>query len=71
LPSSRVVANVIEYKTMTDFERINYTVTNSVATIQLNHPKAIAGTGTPMTLSANEETSALLEEIVVILRSAV
>ena len=56
---------------MTDFERINYTVTNSVATIQLNHPKAIAWTGTPMTLSANEETSALLEEIVVILRSAV
>ncbi|WP_279254330.1 hypothetical protein [Candidatus Seongchinamella marina] len=32
---------------------------------------AIAGTGTPMALSVNEETSALLEEIVVTLRSTV
>jgi 2-(1,2-epoxy-1,2-dihydrophenyl)acetyl-CoA isomerase len=36
-----VVANLIEHKTMTDFETINYTVTNRVATIKLNRPKAM------------------------------
>ena len=36
-----VVATLIEYKTMTNFETTNYTVTNRIATIKLNRPKAM------------------------------
>ena len=36
-----VVATLIEHKTMTDVETINYTVTNRIATIKLNRPKAM------------------------------